>query len=254
MTTHHKDLCRCGSGKRYKHCHLPADQARARRGWIIGIGAAALLVVGVAAWGGYARWQEQRARELGTSVDSLRAQGAASPGGAMGGDVTGTTSPAPSGTFGNMSPGGLPPSPTGSLPMGQSSSSAVMPGENPTPWQYDVAKNRHYDPRPGHQHWHNGPPPADTSTAVGITTTSGTPSVSVGGGGSVTVGGGTSGLKPTVTTTTTPITSAGSTPLAPGENPAPWEYDKAKDRHFDPRDAHRHWHAGPPPPVSERGK
>jgi len=29
---------------------------------------------------------------------------------------------------------------------------------NPTPWQYDAATDRHYDP--GHRHWHSGPPPA----------------------------------------------------------------------------------------------
>jgi hypothetical protein len=28
---------------------------------------------------------------------------------------------------------------------------------NPTPYQYDAATNRHYDP--GHGHWHAGPPP-----------------------------------------------------------------------------------------------
>jgi hypothetical protein len=127
--------------------------------------------------------------------------------------------------------------------MGPSSSSALAPGENPAPWQYDVAKNRHYDPRSGHQHWHNGPPPSDTSQAGGISTS---------GPGTVTVTGGGAGLTPTVTTKTVPMTG-GTTPLAPGENPAPWEYDAAKNRHFDPRDSHRHWHSGPPPPVSERG-
>jgi hypothetical protein len=261
MTTHHKDACRCGSGKRYKHCHLPADQARARRGWIAGIGAIALLLVAGAAWGVYSRWQEARLLEGGGGGDSLRTQGVVAGGMPAGSDVSGAGSPAPQGAFGGISPGGrnaqapLPASPGGSIPMGQSSSQALQPGENPTPWQYDVARNRHYDPRPGHMHWHNGAPPADTSN-IGITTTGGSnPTVSVGGSGNVTVTpSGGSGLTPNVTTRTTPITSAGSTPLAPGENPAPWEYDKAKDRHFDPRDAHRHWHAGPPPAVSERGK
>ena len=32
---------------------------------------------------------------------------------------------------------------------------------NPTPWQYDPATNKHWDPRPGHVHWHTGLPPAE---------------------------------------------------------------------------------------------
>ena len=28
-----------------------------------------------------------------------------------------------------------------------------------TPWEYDPVTDRHWDPRPGHNHWHNGPPP-----------------------------------------------------------------------------------------------
>lgn len=26
-------------------------------------------------------------------------------------------------------------------------------------WEYDAASNTHFDPSPGHNHWHQGPPP-----------------------------------------------------------------------------------------------
>ncbi|HEY0967613.1 MAG TPA: SEC-C metal-binding domain-containing protein [Opitutaceae bacterium] len=32
-------------------------------------------------------------------------------------------------------------------------------GATPAPWYYDTTLNRHWDPTPGHNHWHNGPPP-----------------------------------------------------------------------------------------------
>ena len=251
MTTHHKDLCPCGSGKRYKHCHLPTDEAKRRRAWMVAIGALAAIVVGVGAWGAIQRGQA--ARTAATRTESGTAGGLAPGAGAGGGDVSGAAAPTPSGAFGTVVPGRnsqapIPMSPAGSITPPRASSGALAPGEHPTPWEFDVARNRYYDPRPGHEHWHTGPPPADTSKVVSSPTVA-TP----GGGGAspiVTVGGGSA----KVTTTTVPVTNSGSAPLAPGENPAPWEYDRAKDRHFDPRDAHRHWHAGPPPAVSERGK
>jgi len=173
----------------------------------------------------------------------------------LGAAVSGVNSPAPQGAFGTMVPGRndqapIPATAGRSLPMGPSSSQAVMPGENPTRWQYDVARNRHYNPLPGHQHWHNGPPPSDTSGALTVTGTN--PTVSVGGGGSggLSVSGGAITTPSKVSGST--MATSGSEPLKPGENPAPWEYDKARDRHYNPTDAHRHWHSGPPPPVSER--
>ena len=247
MTTHHKDLCPCGSGKRYKHCHLPTDQKRNRRDLFLAIGVVLALIVGVAAWGAITQW---RANQANTAANVQRDSTGALTGGRVvpipggAGDVSGTSAPVPQGAFGGVVPGrnNAPPIPTTAgkvVPM--SGSQSLQPGENPVPWQYDVAKNRHYDPRPGHQHWHDGPPPADTSKTSPTITTN--PVVTVGGSGTA--------IK--TTTTTTPITG-GSTALAPGENPAPWEYDQAKNRHFDPRDAHRHWHSGPPPPPSERGQ
>lgn len=47
-------------------------------------------------------------------------------------------------------------------------SDGVAPGGSPPgaparqgqPWEYDAASNMHFDPSPGHNHWHAGPPPA----------------------------------------------------------------------------------------------
>lgn len=38
----------------------------------------------------------------------------------------------------------------------------AAPGQ---PWEHDVRNNRHWDPRPGHQHWHSGPPPSEEERA-----------------------------------------------------------------------------------------
>ncbi len=32
----------------------------------------------------------------------------------------------------------------------------------PKPWEYNERTNQHWDPTPGHQHWHPGPPPVQT--------------------------------------------------------------------------------------------
>jgi uncharacterized protein YyaL (SSP411 family) len=34
----------------------------------------------------------------------------------------------------------------------------AIPGKTPSPWEYDAAADRHWDP--SHRHWHEGPPPA----------------------------------------------------------------------------------------------
>ncbi|MCH7849133.1 MAG: hypothetical protein IIB53_12305 [Planctomycetes bacterium] len=78
---------------------------------------------------------------------------------------------------------------------------------NPSPWQYDEATYRHYDPN--HAHWHAGPPPNDPNA----------PAVSV---------------------------SGSEVPAPPNiTNPSPWQYDAVTDRHYDPN--HAHWHDGLPP-------
>jgi hypothetical protein len=35
------------------------------------------------------------------------------------------------------------------------------PAATPAPWEYNPVTNQHWDPRPGHVHWHAGPPPDD---------------------------------------------------------------------------------------------
>lgn len=39
------------------------------------------------------------------------------------------------------------------------------PARTGTPWEHDETTNHHWDPRPGHQHWHQGPPPPDLVAA-----------------------------------------------------------------------------------------
>jgi len=251
MATHHKDDCPCGSGKRYKHCHLQIDQARRRKARVAGLVLVGAVLLGVAAFGAIGGWPGGKKNASLAGADSSATRALATTGGAVGGggDVGGTRAPTPSSVFGIVQPGltGRPPIPQSNvgttIPIG-AGKGGLAPGENPMPWEYDIAKNRHYDPRPGHQHWHNGPPPADTTQAVVIAprqikldakgnVISETAS-RVAGSGTVAATGSAAGGW-----------AGGHQPLAPGENPKPWEYDKAKDRHFDP--THGHWHAGKPP-------
>jgi len=107
---------------------------------------------------------------------------------------------------------------------------AVAPAPAPTrsgqPWEYNAATNHHWDPRPGHQHWHQGqPPPEDQRSA-------------------------------TTTPTLTPVTS---TPLQvtpsdgrPERDGAPWEYDAESGFHWNPLPGHEHWHRGEAPPEDQR--
>lgn len=71
----------------------------------------------------------------------------------------------------------------------------------PEPWEYNPITNQHWDPRPGHEHWHAGPPPDDPVAAMQ--------------GGAT--GGGTAGA-----------------------TPQPYEYDAINDRHWDPAHGHWH--------------
>src|SRR5262245_43773924 len=48
MTTHSKDHCPCGSGKRYKHCHQKQDEARRRTFLLGGVVAAAFALLAAA--------------------------------------------------------------------------------------------------------------------------------------------------------------------------------------------------------------
>lgn len=51
----------------------------------------------------------------------------------------------------------LQPKPAGVVPAG---SAAGAPARMGSPWEFDSASNTHFDPSPGHNHWHAGPPPA----------------------------------------------------------------------------------------------
>lgn len=81
---------------------------------------------------------------------------------------------------------------------------------NPTPWQYDAATHRHYDPN--HAHWHSGRPSTDPDQTV---------------------------RQPSGTEVSAPPNIF---------NPLAWQYDTATDRHYDPN--HAHWHSGLPPPEN----
>jgi len=101
-----------------------------------------------------------------------------------------------------------------------------LPGTTPGPWQFDASGNRHWDPRSGHEHWHNGPPPPEGAR---------------------------------VEEQAQPMPQAPSQAFKPGlqteglpKDPKPWQYDPATNQHFDPRPGHGHWHQGQPPPEDQR--
>ena len=35
----------------------------------------------------------------------------------------------------------------------------AAPARQGAPWEFDPVTNMHWDPRPGHEHWHSGAPP-----------------------------------------------------------------------------------------------
>ena len=91
--------------------------------------------------------------------------------------------------------------------------------QNPKHYQYDPVTNKHWVAGVGHDHWHNGPPPATGTT--------------------------TPGFSPTTT-----IVNSGSSsslnPLIP--NPTPGQYDPVTDRYWHvPVGGSAHWHKGRPP-------
>ncbi len=111
-----------------------------------------------------------------------------------------------------------PANPITSLPGSNSTSGSQVAAPtnitNPSPWQYDVVTDRHYDPN--HAHWHSGPPPPNPITSpLGSSSTFGT-----------------------------------QVPAPPNiTNPSPWQYDAVTDRYYDPN--HAHWHNGSPPAKLE---
>jgi SEC-C motif len=93
-------------------------------------------------------------------------------------------------------------------------SSTSSPAERPAPWTYDSTRNQHFDP--AHGHWHDGRPPGSAGTSASV---------------------------PTPTPTAEPRSSSPTTTTP--SSPQPWEYDSAKNQHWDP--SHQHWHPGLPP-------
>ncbi len=240
MSVNHKDACPCGSGKRYKHCHLGVDQARRSKTSLAGILVIGAIVIGAAAFGAMNQWQlGKKNADLAGADSGLVPPGGRTGGATTGGDVSGTPAPTGGNAFGIVQPGatGRPPIPQSNagavIPIGNSG--ALAPGEHPTPWEYDVAKNRHYDPRPGHQHWHNGPPPADTTQAVVVAPRQ----IKLDEKGNV--------ISETASRVAGSTMTVGSAQLAPGEKPQAWQYDKAKNQYYDPTVGHQHWHSGPAP-------
>lgn len=193
------DLCPCGSGLKYKQCceGKAIPQVRGRRGWILG--AVALAAVALIVWG-VMRSQSRpvAGRSLGTPPAGTGTAAGITPGTAAG--ITPGTTPMPTPGAVSPSPGvpappgvaaepwaydaatnrhfdpshghwhnGPPPPPesrgaANAMPApGTSNSTLAAPGATPTgpapaAWTYDPVKNQHWDP--GHQHWHQGPPPA----------------------------------------------------------------------------------------------
>ena len=190
------DPCPCGSGLKYKNCHAGKMRLTmgGRNGWLWG--ALALALVAAVAWG-VMRSQGRSAQPTGMVMTPQSTSPSTSPVPATGAAPTTMPGAAP------MMPGATP---TTLTPPG---------GATPVAWEYDAARNRHYDPN--HGHFHDGPPPPPESRLA-------TPQVAPG------------------------MAPAGPTPAGP--TPAAWTYDAKNNQHWDPN--HGHWHQGPPPPVGSR--
>lgn len=105
-------------------------------------------------------------------------------------------------------------------------SQAQAPTRQGGPWEYDLATNHHWNPLPGHEHWHQGqPPPEDQRNAPSSPT-----------------------LTP-VTTSPIQVTPSDGRPERVG---TPWEYDAETGFHWNPLPGHDHWHRGEAPPEDQR--
>ena len=129
------------------------------------------------------------------------------------------------------------------------------------PWTYDAATNKHW--HPGHQHWHEGPPPTQIGAAGGGGAVDPPPNVPNPQPWQYDVasnrhfdpghahwhsGPPPAGAGPGLATS--PV-STQRVDAPPGVvNPQPWQYDSGSDRHY--HAGHAHWHAGPPPDPADR--
>jgi len=96
---------------------------------------------------------------------------------------------------------------------------------NPEPWEYNASTNQHYNPLPGHEHWHDGPPPQNPAGTLNTATLPVPVQQQV----------------PTVPTAA-PVQPAGDP--ADG-SPEDWEYNAGNDSHWNP--VTQTWDAGMPP-------
>ena len=187
------DPCSCGSGLKYKQCceGNTIPKMTGRRGWIAG--AVALIVVALIAWGVF----RSQSSPVTTRTMDIPSPGAGTTPGTTPGTpgITPMPTPGASPSAEVPAPPGVAAEPwaydaatnrhfdpshghwhNGPPPPPQSRGSAnampapgatnVMPttpgatpsGPAPAAWTHDRVKNQHWDP--GHQHWHQGPPPA----------------------------------------------------------------------------------------------
>lgn len=98
----------------------------------------------------------------------------------------------------------------------------MLEGSAPAHLEYDAANNRHW--WAPHNHWHDGPPPADVGMAAN--------------------------LPAGATPIEAPFDMNAPAIMPDGTAPEPWEYDPTNNRHW--HAGHGHWHQGPPPPEDQR--
>ncbi len=161
MTTHSKDLCPCGSGKRYKHCHQKRDEARRRSFLLAGLAAVVFALLAAGFGPGLLAKIKKPAdnRKAVAAADSVARNELEARSGAVG-----TSAAQGAAAIGVVNPNGVAGPPLrdpNALTLTPPNTGALAPGEHPKDWEYDVARNRYYDPREGHKHWHMGPPPVD---------------------------------------------------------------------------------------------
>jgi len=100
---------------------------------------------------------------------------------------------------------------------------------SPEPWEYDAARNQHYNPLPGHEHWHDGPPPQNADGTLNTATVPIPIQQQV-----------------PVTQPVAPLEPATQPTTAPDDgSPQPWDYDEVNDRHWNP--GTQAWDTGMPP-------
>ena len=130
--------CPCGSGLKFKKCcigkRLPvADGETTRGGMYLGVGVVALIIIG------------------GIMLVTPASEDT---------DTTGTVvTPTPITRPGSTQQIIVPQQSPVTIPQQQPPANSGLPQRTGRPWEYDAATNSHWDPSPGHEHWHSGPVP-----------------------------------------------------------------------------------------------